>query len=380
MKKLFATILIISLLVGLTGCACGTPNSPNIIPTETPVITPIVNDYQTGSQDELNPSDNQSLTTPTKVVEPTVEVQPTEIPTPTETVIVEPTNEPVVPTTEPTLEPTETEVPHEHKYEEIERIESTCIEKGKIVYGCECGDTYTEELPLGKHTKGETEIIPATTESDGKVIERCSVCGEIYSIKPIARLIPTDTPTPTATNTPVPTATSTPTNTPTATSTPSPTPTITNVPVPTKPSVTSTPEEAKERWNEIGQSAKDAKIADLIERHPDYKDILLDLSKVKSVEEYETVANSYNVHWTPYRDASDNKHHEYDMEQDMLFGKEYNDYFGVYANRWVYSIYWNCEYKDLVVVAVLEYLDETRTEFLDIRINLADKYQKTTGK
>ncbi len=159
--KQFAAIIVISLLLGITGCG-NAPQTPVVLtPTETPVTT----DASTVTEGA----------TPTSVA--------TETPVPTDISV-----------------PTTTEVPHEHKYTETSRTESTCVETGNVVYTCECGDTYTEELPLTSHTEGEKETIPATVDSEGKTVVRCRVCGEVLSEEVVEKL----TPTPTATNTPAP--------------------------------------------------------------------------------------------------------------------------------------------------------------------------------
>ena len=76
-------------------------------------------------------------------------------------------------------------VEHTHSYTE-EKTESTCTEKGKITYTCQCGDSYTEETEAIGHSFGDgvcaicgasdPDYVPPHTHSfvDGK----CE-CGEI---------------------------------------------------------------------------------------------------------------------------------------------------------------------------------------------------------
>ena len=75
---------------------------------------------------------------------------------------------------------TEEEKPHEHSYTSEVTKEATCTEKGILTYTCECGDTYTEEIPLAEHAPGKWEITKkATMLSDGEQVKKCTVCGEV---------------------------------------------------------------------------------------------------------------------------------------------------------------------------------------------------------
>ncbi len=65
---------------------------------------------------------------------------------------------------------------HIHSYEKEITKKPTCIEKGLFTYSCqECEDSYTEEIPMIPHTYEKI------TQEDGKIIEKCSVCGKINS-------------------------------------------------------------------------------------------------------------------------------------------------------------------------------------------------------
>lgn len=73
----------------------------------------------------------------------------------------------------------ETEAPHEHNYTEEVTKEATCIEEGEKTFTCECGDTYTEEIPVTGHDFAEyVSNEDATYEADGTETAICSVCGE----------------------------------------------------------------------------------------------------------------------------------------------------------------------------------------------------------
>jgi hypothetical protein len=187
-KIFIATMIVISSVL-TSGCSCAKPATPVIVtPTEIAVKateTPM------------------PVATETPVV--TVEVKATETPAPTSTPVPTDTPAPTA-TATPTPEPTV----HVHEWKS-EVTEATCTAEGKIVYTCECGETYSEVIGKKEHAAGEPERVEPTVESEGKIIIKCSVCGEVLSEEIIARL------TPTPTNTPVPTATNTPTPTPEAT-------------------------------------------------------------------------------------------------------------------------------------------------------------------
>ena len=70
--------------------------------------------------------------------------------------------------------------PHEHTYTSEVTKEATCTEPGILTYMCECGDTFTEEIPLADHTEGEWELAKdATLISNGARVRKCTVCGEV---------------------------------------------------------------------------------------------------------------------------------------------------------------------------------------------------------
>lgn len=57
----------------------------------------------------------------------------------------------------------------------------TCISAGEVTYTCtECGDTYTEAIPVTAHNY-TTAVAKATTESDGSITKKCTVCGAVES-------------------------------------------------------------------------------------------------------------------------------------------------------------------------------------------------------
>ena len=72
---------------------------------------------------------------------------------------------------------------HEHTYKSSITKYSTCAEPGVMTYTCECGDTYTEEIPKNDNHKYETEITkePTCIET-GVETYTCSVCGDTYTV------------------------------------------------------------------------------------------------------------------------------------------------------------------------------------------------------
>lgn len=67
---------------------------------------------------------------------------------------------------------------HTHAYQEAITKVPTCTALGTRTFTCECGDTYTEELPMAAHQYTEKRI-PAAVSSPGKVQQICSVCSAV---------------------------------------------------------------------------------------------------------------------------------------------------------------------------------------------------------
>lgn len=64
---------------------------------------------------------------------------------------------------------------HKHSYRSSVTKKATCTETGIRTFTCNCGDRYTEEIPLAPHRYTEKRT-PATMNSSGKVQQICSVC------------------------------------------------------------------------------------------------------------------------------------------------------------------------------------------------------------
>ena len=71
----------------------------------------------------------------------------------------------------------DTEAPTAHVYELIEEIPADCLYAGIKIYSCECGESYTEEVPASGHAFGEWQVsTPSTCIKEGvekRVCERC---------------------------------------------------------------------------------------------------------------------------------------------------------------------------------------------------------------
>lgn len=71
-------------------------------------------------------------------------------------------------------------ISHEHSYSGTVTSESTCTKKGSIKYTCDCGDSYTEEIPLKSHNEvtdyGKAATCTETGLTDGL---HCSVCKKV---------------------------------------------------------------------------------------------------------------------------------------------------------------------------------------------------------
>ena len=79
---------------------------------------------------------------------------------------------------ETTTEPETTTEAHVHSYISGITTEAGCSVEGVKTYTCECGDTYTESIPMTEHSFGAyTYNNDATEDADGTETAVCSVCG-----------------------------------------------------------------------------------------------------------------------------------------------------------------------------------------------------------
>lgn len=64
-------------------------------------------------------------------------------------------------------------------------VQPTCVKEGTRAYTCTaCGAIKTEAIPMLEHTPVKV-VTKATTSADGKIEEKCSVCGTVLSSTPI---------------------------------------------------------------------------------------------------------------------------------------------------------------------------------------------------
>ena len=131
------------------------------------------------------PTDGLGETTESTTVSVTAEtatIQTTENTTKPTVSITELPTKPTVSTTEKITETTtESTTVHTHS-EYTEEVKPTCTKTGKVIVKCsECGEILSEKIinKLGHATEKIT--VEATCTEDGKETEKCTVCGEIVS-------------------------------------------------------------------------------------------------------------------------------------------------------------------------------------------------------
>ncbi len=69
---------------------------------------------------------------------------------------------------------------HKHSFSSAVTKAAGCTEKGETTFACECGESYTEEIPATGHTAVKDEAVEPSCTEDGKTEgEHCSVCNEV---------------------------------------------------------------------------------------------------------------------------------------------------------------------------------------------------------
>ena len=82
----------------------------------------------------------------------------------------------------------ETPAPHVHAFETEILIEATCTEAGDAKFICECGYSYTEEIPANGHTVVTDEAVPATCTDSGLTEgSHCSVCNLVLAKQTVTK-------------------------------------------------------------------------------------------------------------------------------------------------------------------------------------------------
>ena len=71
---------------------------------------------------------------------------------------------------------------HTHSYSKEITLRPTCTKKGVDTFTCECGDTYTKEIPALGH-KYTTKTVKPTYFDKGYTLHACSVCKKSYKDK-----------------------------------------------------------------------------------------------------------------------------------------------------------------------------------------------------
>lgn len=66
---------------------------------------------------------------------------------------------------------------HKCSYTKTKEIHATCTKPGKIVYSCDCGNSYEENLDATGHLFVADEVIPAQLSVNGYTIYKCDACG-----------------------------------------------------------------------------------------------------------------------------------------------------------------------------------------------------------
>lgn len=71
---------------------------------------------------------------------------------------------------------------HVHHYTSETTKDATCTETGVITYTCECGDSYTETIPMTPHTLVHHDAVAADCETAGNIeYWTCSVCAKYFA-------------------------------------------------------------------------------------------------------------------------------------------------------------------------------------------------------
>lgn len=84
------------------------------------------------------------------------------------------------PALSPPTQPAAAPAVHVHSYTVQTEQKASCTAPGVLRYVCDCGEEYTESIPMTDHTPEIIPAVEATCQATGLTEgERCSVCGEI---------------------------------------------------------------------------------------------------------------------------------------------------------------------------------------------------------
>lgn len=98
-------------------------------------------------------------------------------------------------------------LPHVHQYTAETEREPSCILAGLRKYTCSCGDFYTEMIPAPGHVATDWDVAAEATEKKMGTEQRtCTVCGVVLDSRPINKLTPSPSVSPSASAAPSATA------------------------------------------------------------------------------------------------------------------------------------------------------------------------------
>lgn len=79
---------------------------------------------------------------------------------------------------------------HTHVFEEQVIKEASCIEYGTEELICECGYSFTQEIPMEPHIAGDWVVVEAATyDKDGMKAQFCIGCNSVLATEPIAKVV-----------------------------------------------------------------------------------------------------------------------------------------------------------------------------------------------
>ena len=182
MKKIYALILAIVMVISLFGCANGNDPVGTTDPTVNTEAT--LGDHEHDHGEVTKPVDDEQDAT----------TEPTENSTePSTEATTEPTDGETVPNApddignggvedlpeHPNTEPAPTQPAHKHDYKS-KVVNPTCDSKGYTEYTCTCGDSYKSDYKDAKGHDYKTETVAPTTDAEGYDIHTCKNCGKSY--------------------------------------------------------------------------------------------------------------------------------------------------------------------------------------------------------
>ena len=71
---------------------------------------------------------------------------------------------------------------HRHEYKEEVYDEAKCLENGRSMFVCDCGDYYYEDINALGHQSSEWQVVASPTATlEGEQVKTCLVCGEVVA-------------------------------------------------------------------------------------------------------------------------------------------------------------------------------------------------------